>query len=109
MRVSCAECCCGGSPATGSDAFSQREHRSGHARLVGLPNSIIVRNPYLSHVAMRSFKPLLVLTAAVALVLAAFLSAPNGLATQPKAHAAAATPPVVDIMASDYAFEAPDV
>jgi hypothetical protein len=63
----------------------------------------------LSHRAIRSFVPPLVLVAAVALVLAVFQYASGAPATQPTAHAAAATPPVVDIMASDYAFEAPDV
>jgi hypothetical protein len=63
----------------------------------------------LSYRAIRSFMPPLVLVAAVALVLAAFQYAPITPAPQPTAHAAAATPPVVDIMASDYAFEAPDV
>ena len=71
---------------------------------VGSSNPLHREEPFLSHRAIRSFKPPLVLAAAVALVLAA-----NAASTQPTAHAAAATPPVVDIMASDYAFEAPDV
>jgi len=57
----------------------------------------------LSHHVFRTLKPSLVLAAAVALVLAAFQSV-----TAPATRAAAATPPVVDIMASDYGFEAPD-
>jgi hypothetical protein len=63
----------------------------------------------MAHRVIRSFMPLLVLVAAVTFVLGAFLYAPSAPATQLTAHAAAATPPVVDVMASDYAFEAPDV
>jgi hypothetical protein len=63
----------------------------------------------LSHRAIPSLRPPLVLAATVSFVLAAFLYSTGGQAAQSTAHAAAATPTVVDIMASDYAFEAPDV
>jgi hypothetical protein len=63
----------------------------------------------MAHRIVRSFMPALVLVVAVTFVLAAFQYAPSGLATQPTVHAADATPPVIDVMASDYAFEAPDV
>jgi hypothetical protein len=72
-------------------------------------NRLIERSLNMVHRAVRSFIPPLVLVAAVTFVLAAFLYAPSGVATQPTAHAAAATPPVIDVMASDYAFQAPDV